>query len=194
MKLFLKGERCFTPKCAVERRQTPPGASPSDRRRRKESEFSLQLKEKQKARNIYGILERQFHKRFVHAERMPGLTGETLLGVVEMRLDNVVYRLGFADSRRQARQLVFHGHMTLNGRRTDIPSAQVKMGDTVAVHASSSGNEYFKAVSETLTRKTVPRWLELDTNPLSGPVADRPTRPDIDLNLNQALLPQDHPR
>jgi small subunit ribosomal protein S4 len=188
MKLFLKGERCFTPKCAVERRPTPPGAAPSDRRRRKESEFSLQLKEKQKARNIYGILERQFHKHFVHAERMPGVTGENLLRVLEMRLDNVVYRLGFADSRRQARQLVFHGHITLNGRRTDIPSAQVKMGDTVAVHASSSGNEYFKAVSETLTRKTVPRWLEIDTNALSGRIADRPTRQDIDINLNEALV------
>ena len=189
MKLFLKGERCFTPKCAVERRPTPPGQPPSNvRRRRKESEYSLQLKEKQKARNIYGILERQFHKHFVHAERMPGVTGENLLRVLEMRLDNVVYRLGFADSRRQARQLVFHGHITLNGRRTDIPSAQVKMGDTVAVHVSSSGNEYFKAVSETLTRKTVPRWLELDTNALSGRIADRPTRQDIDINLNEALV------
>jgi len=188
MKLFLKGDRCFTPKCAVERRPTPPGSAPSDRRRRKESEFSIQLKEKQKARNIYGILERQFHKHFVHAERMPGVTGENLLRVLEMRLDNVVYRLGFADSRRQSRQLVLHGHITLNGRRTDIASAQVKAGDTVAVHSSSRGNEYFKAVSETLTRKTVPRWLELDSNALSGRVADRPVRQDIDINLNEALV------
>ena len=188
MKLFLKGDRCFTPKCAVERRPTPPGSAPSDRRRRKESEFSIQLKEKQKARNIYGILERQFHKHFVHAERMPGVTGENLLRVLEMRLDNVVYRLGFADSRRQSRQLVLHGHITLNGRRTDIASAQVKSGDTVAVHPSSRGNEYFKAVSETLTRKTVPRWLELDPNALSGRVADRPARQDIDINLNEALV------
>src|SRR5439155_2040363 len=126
MKLFLKGERCFTPKCAVERRPTPPGASPSDRRRRKESEFSLQLKEKQKARHIYGVLERQFHKHFVAAEHQPGVTGENLLRVLEMRLDNVVYRLGFADSRRQSRQLVLHGHITLNGRRTNIATAQVK--------------------------------------------------------------------
>src|SRR5258708_14496255 len=116
MKLFLKGERCFTPKCAVEGRPTPPGASPSDRRRRKESEFSLQLKEKQKARNIYGILERQFHKHFVHAERMPGVTGENLLRVLEMRLDNVVFRLRFADSRRPCRQLGFPAPMPLNGR------------------------------------------------------------------------------
>jgi small subunit ribosomal protein S4 len=189
MKLFLKGERCFTPKCAVERRPTPPGQPPSNvRRRRKESEYSLQLKEKQKARNIYGILERQFHKHFVIAERMPGVTGENLLRVLEMRLDNVVYRLGFADSRRQSRQLVFHGHIALNGRRTDIPSAQVKAGDTVSVYASSRGNEYFKTVSETLTRKTVPRWLELDPNALSGRIADRPTRQDIDINLNEALV------
>jgi len=189
MKLFLKGERCFTPKCAVERRPTPPGAPPSNvRRRRKESEYSLQLKEKQKARSIYGILERQFHKHFVIAERMPGVTGENLLRVLEMRLDNVVYRLGLADSRRQSRQLVFHGHIALNGRRTDIPSAQVKAGDTVSVYASSRGNEYFKMVSETLTRKSVPRWLELDPSALSGRIADRPTRQDIDINLNEALV------
>src|SRR5437764_15135475 len=111
MKLFLKGDRCFTPKCAVERRPTPPGASPSDRRRRKESEYSIQLKEKQKARNIYGILERQFHKHFLTAERQPGVTGENLLRGLEMRLDNVVYRLGFADLRRQARQLALTRHL-----------------------------------------------------------------------------------
>jgi len=188
MKLFLKGERCFTPKCAVERRPTPPGATPSDRRRRKESEFNVQLKEKQKARHIYGVLERQFHKHFLVAEHQPGVTGENLLRVLEMRLDNVVYRLGFADSRKQARQLVLHGHITLNGRRTNIASAQVKQGDTVAVHASSRANEYFKTVSDTLMRKTVPRWLELDTNALSGRISDRPTRQDIDINLNEALV------
>src|SRR5258707_4396818 len=157
MKLFLKGERCFTPKCAVERRPTPPGASPSDRRRRKESEFSLQLKEKQKARNIYGILERQFHKHFVHAERMPGVTGENLLRVLEMRLDNVVYRLGLADSRRQSRQLVFHGHIALNRRRTDIPSAQVKAGDTVSGYAFQRTHEDLQTGSETLNRQNPSR-------------------------------------
>jgi small subunit ribosomal protein S4 len=116
------------------------------------------------------------------------VTGENLLRVLEMRLDNVVYRLGFADSRKQARQLVLHGHITLNGRRTNIASAQVKQGDTVAVHASSRANEYFKTVSDTLTRKTVPRWLELDPNALSGRISDRPTRQDIDINLNEALV------
>jgi small subunit ribosomal protein S4 len=188
MKLFLKGERCFTPKCAVERRPLPPGASPTDRRRRKESEYSLQLKEKQKARSIYGVLERQFHKHFEHAERQPGVTGENFLRTLEMRLDNVVYRLGFADSRNQARQLVLHGHITLNGRRTNIASALVKPGDVVAVHPSSRNREYFKTVSETLTRKTVPRWLELDPVALSGRVTDRPSRQDIDVNLNEQLI------
>jgi len=119
---------------------------------------------------------------------MPGVTGENLLRVLETRLDNVVYRLGFADSRRQARQLVLHGHITLNARRTDIASAQVKSGDMVAVHASSRNNEYFKTVADTLTRKTVPRWLELDPVALSGRITDRPSRQDIDINLNEALV------
>ncbi len=188
MKLFLKGERCFTPKCAVERRPTAPGSSPGGGRRRKESEYSLQLKEKQKARSIYGVLERQFQKHFDQAERQPGVTGENLLRSLEMRLDNVVYRLGFADSRKQARQIVRHGHITLNGRRTDIPSAQVKPGDAVGVYGTSRNNEYFKTVAETLTRKSVPRWLELDPSALSARVADKPVRQDIDINLNEALV------
>ncbi len=191
MKLFLKGERCFTPKCAVERRPTPPGAPPSasaGRRRKKESEFSVQLKEKQKARAIYGVLERQFQKHFEQAERQPGVTGENLLRILELRLDNVIYRLGFADSRKQARQIVCHGHITLNGRRTDIPSAMVKPGDTVGVHELSRANEYFKAVAETLSRKSAPRWLELDPATLTARVADRPLRQDIDISLNEALV------
>lgn len=189
MKLFLKGERCFTPKCSVERRPTPPGISPTARRRRKESEFGLQLSEKQKARNIYGVLERQFRKHFAEAERLPGMTGENLLRILELRMDNVVYRLGLADSRKQARQVVNHGHVTLNGRRTDIPSAMVKPGDVIAVHPRSRDNEYFKIVSETLTRKSVPRWLELDTVALSGRVNERPSRGDIEgINVNEALV------
>ncbi len=189
MKLFLKGERCFTPKCAVERRPTPPGVAPGARRRRKVSEYSLQLTEKQKARNIYGVLERQFRKHFEQAERQQGSTGENLLRILETRLDNVVYRLGFADSRKQARQVVRHGHVTLNGRRTDIPSAIVKPGDAVAVHPKSRENEYFKTVADTLTRKSVPRWLELDPTALSGRVTDRPARGDIEgINVNEALV------
>lgn len=188
MKLFLKGDRCFTPKCAVERRPIPPGASPTDRRRRKESEYSLQLKEKQKARSVYGVLERQFRKHFVEADRQPGGTGDNLLRILETRLDNVVYRMGLADSRNQARQVVRHGHITLNGRRTDIPSAIVKPGDTVAVHAASRSNEYFKAVADTVTRKSVPRWLEFEPAGLTARVANRPERQDIDINLNEALV------
>jgi small subunit ribosomal protein S4 len=178
----------MTSKCPVERRPNVLPGQIQGARRRKPTEYSLQLREKQKARRIYGVLERQFSKHFEAAERLPGVTGENLLRLLEMRLDNVVYRLGFADSRAQARQLVLHGHITLNGRRTDIASAQVKSGDTVAVHQSSRGNEYFKTVSETLTRKTVPRWLELDPPALSGRVTDRPTRQDIDINLNEALV------
>lgn len=188
MKLFLKGERCFTPKCAVERRPTAPGTAPGGRRRRKESEFSLQLKEKQKARSIYGVLERQFQKHFQEAERLPGVTGENLLRILELRLDNVVYRMGLADSRKQARQVVNHGHIAVNGRRTDIASAAVRPGDVVSVHPSSRGNEYFTTVADTLTRKTVPRWLELDPTALSARVSDRPQRGDIDVNLNEALV------
>ncbi len=187
MKLYLKGERCFTPKCAVERRPTRPGAAPGGRRR-KESEYNLQLKEKQKARNIYGVLERQFQKSFAEADRRPGVTGENLLRLMEQRLDNVVYRLGFADSRKQARQVVRHGHIDLNGRRTDIPSAQIKPGDVISVHPSSRENEYFKTVADTLTRKSVPRWLELDPAVLSARVTEPPTRQDIDVNVNEALV------
>lgn len=188
MKLFLKGERCFTPKCAVERRPTPPGAAPAARRRRKESEYGLQLHEKQKARSIYGVLERQFRKHFAEAERQPGMTGENLLRILESRLDNVVYRLGMAESRAQARQIVRHGHISLNGRRTDIPSAMVKPGDAVSVHPGSRGNEYFNMVSDTLTRKSVPRWLELNISEMSAHVLDRPTRSDIEIPVNEALV------
>jgi small subunit ribosomal protein S4 len=188
MKLFLKGERCFTPKCAVERRPNPPGIIPTSRRRRKESEFGIQLHEKQKARAIYGVLERQFQKHFTQAERQPGVTGENLLRILEQRMDNVVYRMGLAESRKQARQVVRHGHITLNGRRTDIPSAMVKPGDVVAVHPTSREKEYFKIVSDTLTRKSVPRWLDLDPAAMSARVSDRPSRGDIEINVNEALV------
>src|SRR5919202_6595126 len=142
MKLFLKGERCFGPKCGVERRAYAPGDH--GQRRRKQSEYGLQLREKQKARAIYGVLETQFRKHFEEAERRPGVTGENLLRILEMRLDNVVYRLGFADSRPQARQLVRHGHFMLNGRKTDIPSALVRVGDEVTVRPQSRNRTYFK--------------------------------------------------
>jgi len=187
MKLFLKGERCFGPKCGVERRAFPPGATATVRRR-KQSEYGLQLREKQKARYIYGVLETQFRKHFAEAERLPGVTGDNLLRILESRLDNVVYRLGFGDSRAQARQLVRHGHFHLNGRRTDIPSALVKANDVIEVAPGSRENEYFKIARGGLTKKSVPRWLELDAAGLRGRVLSAPGREDIDTTINEQLV------
>jgi small subunit ribosomal protein S4 len=186
MKLFLKGERCFTPKCAVERRPSPPGDH--GQRRRKISEYGEHLKEKQKVRAMYGVLERQFRKHFDVAKRQPGATGENLLRVLETRLDNVVYRLGLADNRNQARQIVNHGHIRLNGRRTDIPSAIVRLGDVISVMPNSRNKQYFKIVSETLQKKSVPRWLELDSAGMSGRVATLPSREDVETNVNEQLI------
>jgi small subunit ribosomal protein S4 len=186
LKLFLKGERCFGPKCAVERRPFPPGEH--GQRRRKMSEYGTQLREKQKARAMYGVLERQFRKHFQQAARRPGVTGQNLLQILETRLDNVVYRLGFADSRKQARQLVRHGHFALNGRRTDIPSAAVRAGDTVDVYRTSRDSEYFQMVRDTMTRKNVPRWLQVDPQALAGRVLALPGREDIESNINEALV------
>ncbi|MGC8825757.1 MAG: 30S ribosomal protein S4, partial [Anaerolineae bacterium] len=144
-KLYLKGERCYTSKCAFERRSYPAGQhGPNQRWRRKESDFAIQLREKQRARRIYGVLERQFRRYFEEAERMPGLTGANLLALLESRLDNVVFRMGLADSRAQARQLVLHGHITLNGRKTNIPSALVKPGDVVSITERARRLTYFR--------------------------------------------------
>lgn len=186
MKLFLKGERCFTPKCAVERRPTPPGDH--GQRRRKVSEYGEHLKEKQKVRAIYGVLERQFRKHFEEAKRLPGATGENLLRLLESRLDNVVYRLGFADSRNQARQLVTHGHIQVNGRKTDIPSALVRPGDVISVAPGSRNLEFFKVVAETLDKKSVPRWLQLDAAHMTGRVLSLPSRDEIETNVNEQLV------
>jgi len=186
MKLYLKGERCFGPKCAVERRKYPPGEHGQGRR--KVSEFGLQLAEKQKIRSIYGVLERQFRKHFEEAERRPGMTGPNLLAILESRLDNVVYRLGFGSSRAQARQIVRHGHITLNGRKTNIPSALVREGDTVGVAPKSRDDEYFSALKGELTEKTVPRWLALEMDTLSGRVLNIPAREDIDASVNEQLV------
>jgi small subunit ribosomal protein S4 len=186
MKLFLKGQRCFGPKCGVERRGFPPGDH--GQRRRKQSEFGLQLREKQKARSIYGVLETQFRKHFENAERRPGVTGENLLRILEMRLDNVVYRLGFADSRNQARQIVRHGHFHLNGRRTDIPSAQVRPNDVIEIAPGSRESEYFKITQAGMAKKSVPRWLDLDLAALRGRVLSAPGRDDIDTPVNEQLV------
>jgi len=188
MKLFLKGERCFTPKCAVDpnRRPYPPG--PHQQRRRKTSEYGLQLREKQKARHIYGILERQFRRHFAEAERLTGATGENLLRILEMRLDNVVYRLGFADSRAQARQLVTHGHFTVDGRKAAVPSHIVKPGDVIAVSPRARELEYFKVLAPDLARRQIPAWLLQDAAAMSGRVLRAPGRDEIDSALHEQLI------
>jgi small subunit ribosomal protein S4 len=172
-KLFLKGDRCFGPKCAFTRRPTPPGQT--SQRRRKVSDRGLQLREKQRARVFYGLLERQFRSYYDEALRKTGVTGESLIRVLESRLDNVVYRLGFADSRKQARQIVRHGHISLNDRKTDIPSAQVKIGDQVAFTPSGAKTEYAKMVEETIKSKQPPVWLTLDMTSLKGRMISEPT-------------------
>jgi small subunit ribosomal protein S4 len=189
-KLFLKGSRCLTPKCAIERRSYPPGqhGRQSQYRRGRASDYLLQLREKQKMRRIYGVMEQQFSNYFTKAEQRPGLTGSNLLILLETRLDNVVYRLGFAESRAQARQLVLHGHILLNGRRTNVPSALVSAGDTVSVRPESVKNNYFKALHQELDDRRVPRWLQLDIKALSARIADRPVREDIDVSLNEQLI------
>ena len=181
-KLMLKGSRCLTPKCAVERRGNPPGQQVS--RRRRISDRGLQLREKQKARYSYGILERQFRKLFSEAERQAGITGENLLVLLERRLDNVVYRLGFADSRSQARQLVRHGHISLNGRKTNIPSCLVKEGDTISWREESTKTEYYKQLAQTIEAKTVLGWLSLDKKKLIGQILSLPTPDDIEATFD----------
>lgn len=189
-KLFLKGTRCMTPKCSVERRPYPPGQHGREKqfRRGRASDYLLQLREKQKARRIYGVLERQFSTYFEKANQQPGLTGTNLLKMLERRLDNVVYRLGLADSRAQARQLVNHGHIMINGRRTSIPSALVAEGDTVSVRPESLSRTYFRDLRQELDDRQVPRWLALDTKNLSARVLQLPEREDIDTTVNEQLI------
>lgn len=189
-KLFLKGERCFTPKCAFERRGYAPGlhGRSSQFRRRRESDFNRQLRAKQKARRIYGVLERQFHRYYEVSLKRRGLTGMNLLQILESRLDNVVYRLGYADSRSQARLLVTHGHFMVNGRRTDIPSMLVAISDEIAVRDGSRRRTYFKQLRDFAEQKNVPAWLDRDLNNLSGKVIRLPERSEIDGNLNEQLI------
>lgn len=186
-KLFLKGERCYTPKCAIERRNTPPGQAAGGRRR-KLSERGVQLREKQKVRQTYGVLERQFRRYFAEAARRPGMTGLVLLEQLELRLDNVVYRLGLADSRKQARQIVSHGHIEVNGRKTDIPSMVLKPGMVVAVRPSSREKEYFKIQADKLSEKQLPPWLSLDPTTLTGRVLSKPARDEMPRNLNEQAV------
>jgi small subunit ribosomal protein S4 len=177
-KLFLKGSRCFTPKCEIDKRNKPPGQA-AGKRRRRISDRGLQLREKQKARYSYGILERQFKKNFATAERQPGITDENLLVLLERRLDNVIFRLGFADSRQQARQIVRHGHITVNGHKTDVPSFLVKEGDKVGWREGSRKSEYYKTLVENIEGKTVLSWLSLDRQNLEGQVLSMPTPEQI---------------
>ncbi len=176
-KLMLKGGRCFTPKCAFERRAKPPGHQPL--RRRRLSDRGQQLREKQKARYSYGILERQFRGIFGEAGRQQGITGENLLVLLERRLDNVIYRLGFADSRAQARQLVQHGHITINGRKNDIPSSLVKEGDVIGWREQSAKSNYYQQLAASIESKLVPSWLSLDGEKLVGRVLAMPTPDEI---------------
>ena len=177
-KLMLKGSRCFTPKCAIDRRGKPPGQQFS--RRRRVSDRGLQFREKQKARYSYGILEKQFKRLFEQAERQSGITGDNLLVLLERRLDNVVYRLGFADSRIQARQLVQHGHIMLNGHKTNIPSCLVKEGDTISWREQGTKTEYYKQLTKSIQAKSVLNWLSLDRENLVGQVLSLPAPDDVD--------------
>lgn len=189
-KLFLKGERCFTPKCAFERRGYPPGqhGRSAQFRRRRESDYNRQLRAKQKARRVYGILERQFRRYYEESLQRRGLTGLNLLQILESRLDNVVYRLGFADSRAQARMLVSHGHFMVNGRRTDVPSMLLSSGDQISVRDGSRKRTYFKDLSAVAEEKTTPEWLNRDVKNLTGSVTRLPERAEIDGNLNEQLI------
>lgn len=189
-KLFLKGARCMTPKCSFERRSYPPGEHGRDTqfRRGRASDYLLQLREKQKARRIYGVLERQFSQYFKRAEKRVGLTGENLLVLLESRLDNVVYRLGLASSRAHARQIVQHGHVMLNGRKTSSPSALVTAGDAVSIRPESMRRTYFKDLRQDIDDRQVPRWLGLSTSNLTANVMSLPTREDIDVSLNEQLI------
>lgn len=188
-KLFLKGERCYTPKCAFEKRSYPAGEHGRyGGRRSRESDYSRQLRAKQKTKRIYGVLERQFRRYFRKAQRQPGLTGLNLLQILESRLDNVVYRLGFADSRNQARQLVNHGHIRVNDRKNDVPSTVLKPGDMITVREESGKRTYFKDLRQADDLRTPPAWVESNVDNLSGRVIRLPERAEIDGNLNEQLI------
>jgi small subunit ribosomal protein S4 len=186
LKLFLKGERCYTDKCAIERRNYPPGQH--GQARPKFSEYSIQLREKQKLRRIYGVLEGQFRRYFQMADRAKGVTGETLLQLLERRLDNMVYRMGFATSRSEARQLVRHGHFTVNGRKVNIPSALVKAGDVVGVRERSRSVARILEAMELAQRRGIPDWLEITPEQFTGRVKTLPVRSDLTMPINEKLV------
>jgi small subunit ribosomal protein S4 len=184
MKLYLKGERCLTDKCGVERRSYPPGEH--GRGRAKQSEYRLQLREKQKARRFYGVLEKQFRSYYAKASRQPGVTGENLLRLLETRFDNVLVRLGFAASRRQARQLVLHGHWTINGRRVNIPSYQVRPNDVISLKSSNGAQQVIRDATELIS--VVPAWLQADHDGLTAKILRLPERSEIDTPVQEQLI------
>ena len=181
-KLFLKGQRCYTGKCAIARRSFAPGQHGQGRK--KVSEYGTQLREKQKTKRFYGVLENQFRKTFATAEHMKGKTGENLLRLLELRMDNVIYRMGIGSSRAGARQLVTHGHFTLNGKKADIPSMTLKAGDVIAVRDSSRKSPKFQDI----TRRPVPAWLSFNTETLTGSIVQVPARSDVDIEVKETLI------
>ena len=188
MKLFLKGERCYAEMCAIEKRNVPPGQQGRRRRPNKVMGYGSQLREKQKVKRTYGVLESQFRRYFAEAERQRGITGETLLQLLERRLDNVVYRLGLATSRPQARQLVRHGHLRVNGKRADIPSFSLKAGDAVSVRERSVKRPSIVYAMEEVKGRGIPGWLEFDASTMTGRVATLPTRDEINLPVQEQLI------
>ena len=185
-KLFLKGDRCYTEKCAVDRRSYPPGQHGQGRH--KVSEYGLHLREKQKLRRIYGVLERQFERYYDRASRQKAITGENLLRILELRLDNIVYRMGFAASRSQARQLVLHEHIAVNGRKVDIPSYEVEVGDVITVRGNSRNMQLIKDNAEAAQGRSVPEWLEVNLEQMEGKILAVPTREQMDISVQEHLI------
>lgn len=187
VKLFLKGDRCYSDKCAFDRRSYPPGQH-GERRGRKASDYGIQLREKQKIKRIYGLSEKQFHLFFERADHQKGITGTNLLVALERRLDNVVYRLGFANSRTQARQLVQHSHFTVNGRKVNIPSFQVKVGDAIEVRERSRKIQLIQDSLDAVVRRGIPQWLDLEKDNLKGKIKSLPVREDLTMPMQEQLV------
>lgn len=188
-KLFLKGQKCYTDKCPIERRAYPPGQhGPAQARRRKQSDYAVQLREKQKVKRTYGLAEKQFRSLFEHANHIPGVTGENLLIALESRLDNIVFRMGFAQSRNQARQIVRHRHVEVNGRKVDVPSFKVAAGDEISVKAKSKNIVPIEAALEARTRQKLPEWLALDDKQRVGRMLRTPMRTDVDSSIQEQLI------
>ncbi len=185
-KLYLKGERCTSGKCALDRRSTAPGQHGAANKKMRE--YGLQMREKQKTRRYYGVLERQFVNYYEEAARKEGMTGENLICLLERRLDNVVYRMGFASSHKEARQLVLHGHFTLNGKKVNIPSLIVRAGDVIAVKETSRDSVKFKALAEAAATQTAPKWLEVKADAMTAKVLNLPAREDVDFDFNEQLI------